>query len=82
MGIPGYAGNIPYLDLTSGGIRKEPLDAELAKTFIGGHGINNRLAYDLIPPDVQKARKAIACAGCPLADKELVKVAVGDLHEA
>lgn len=55
MGIPGYAGNIPYLDLTSGGIRKEPLDAELAKTFIGGHGINDRLAYDLIPPDVKKA---------------------------
>jgi|GEM_PF-5880745 len=25
MGMPGYAGNILYLDLTSGGIGKEPL---------------------------------------------------------
>ena len=36
MGMPGYAGNILYLDLTSGGMRKEPIDAELAKTFVGG----------------------------------------------
>ena len=53
MGIPGYAGNILYINLTSGSIRKEPLDAEMAKTYIGGAGINNKLAYDLIPPDVE-----------------------------
>lgn len=52
MGIPGYAGNILYVNLTSGSIRSEPLDAEMARTYIGGAGINNKLAYDLIPPDV------------------------------
>lgn len=51
MGLPGYAGNILYVDLTSGSIRKEPLDAEMARAYIGGAGINNRLAYDLIHPD-------------------------------
>jgi aldehyde:ferredoxin oxidoreductase len=50
MEIPGYAGNILYVDLTSGQIRKEPLDPELVRAFIGGAGINQRLAYDLIPP--------------------------------
>ncbi len=53
MGLPGYAGNILYVNLTSGSIRKEPLDAEMAKTYIGGAGINNKLAYDLIPPDAE-----------------------------
>ena len=49
MGIPGYAGSILYVDLTSQSTRKEPLDTELVKTLIGGYGINNKLAYDLIP---------------------------------
>jgi len=53
MGLPGYAGNILYINLTSGSIRKEPLDAEMVRTYIGGAGINNKLAYDLIPPDVE-----------------------------
>lgn len=51
MGLHGYAGNILYVDLTSGRVRKEPLDAEMVRNYIGGAGINNRLAYDLIPPD-------------------------------
>lgn len=53
MGLPGYAGSILYVDLTSGRVRKEPLDAEMVRTYIGGAGINNRLAYDLIPPDAE-----------------------------
>jgi len=53
MGIPGYAGSILYVDLTSGDIKKEPLDAEMVKTYIGGAGINNKLAYNLIPPDIE-----------------------------
>jgi len=51
MNIPGYAGQILYVDLSHGEIRKEALDPDLATDFIGGWGINNRLAYDLIPPD-------------------------------
>lgn len=46
----GYAGNILYVDLTTGEIRKEPLDLELAKRFVGGWGINFKLAYDLMKP--------------------------------
>ncbi len=52
MGLPGYAGNILYIDLTSGRIRKEPLDSSLAKAYIGGAGINNKLAHDIIPYNV------------------------------
>ena len=52
MEIPGFAGSILYVDLTSDRIRKEPLDPELAMAFLGGHGINCKLAYDLVPPDV------------------------------
>jgi len=52
MDIPGYAGSILYVDLTSGKSKKEPLELESVKALIGGWGINNKLAYDLIPPRV------------------------------
>jgi aldehyde:ferredoxin oxidoreductase len=52
MDVPGYAGHILHVDLTRGSIRKEKLDPELVTQFIGGWGINSRLAYDCIPPDV------------------------------
>ena len=48
----GYAGSILHVDLTRGEIKSEPLDMELAKVFIGGVGLNNRLAYDVIQPGV------------------------------
>lgn len=51
MGLGGYAGRVLYIDLTSGTVAREPLDPELARTFIGGWGITNKLACDLIPPD-------------------------------
>jgi len=53
MQLGGYAGSILHVDLTSGTAVKEPLDPEMAKTFIGGWGITNKLAYDLIPPDAE-----------------------------
>lgn len=52
MGIGGYAGNILFVDLTSGETRKEPLDPQLVKGFIGGYGINSKLALDLLSPDI------------------------------
>jgi aldehyde:ferredoxin oxidoreductase len=48
IGITGYAGSILYVDLTSGRAREEPVDAELVRSLIGGYGINNKLAYDLM----------------------------------
>ena len=47
----GYAGNILYVDLTSGKIRKEPLDINVARKFLGGAGVNYKLAYELIKPE-------------------------------
>ncbi|MDP2647498.1 MAG: aldehyde ferredoxin oxidoreductase N-terminal domain-containing protein [Desulfobacterales bacterium] len=52
MTANGYAGWILHVDLTTGEIAKVPLDMELAKAFIGGVGLNNRLAYDIIKPGV------------------------------
>ncbi len=51
MDYYGYAGSLLYVNLTSGRIRKEPLDINLARKFIGGAGLNYKLAYDLIKPD-------------------------------
>ncbi|MBI2955284.1 MAG: hypothetical protein HYY30_13295 [Chloroflexi bacterium] len=48
----GFAGRILYVDLTTGQIRKEPLDVRTASQVIGGWGMNALLAYDLIKPGV------------------------------
>lgn len=50
MGYYGYAGKILYIDLSSGEIRHEPLDMDMAKKFGGGAGVNYRLAWELIKP--------------------------------
>lgn len=51
MDVPGYAGRILHVDLTEGRVTKESLDLEVVTRFIGGSGINSKLAFDLIPPD-------------------------------
>ena len=66
MDICGYAGNILYIDLTNEKTRTEELDPELIKSFIGGYGISNKLAYDLIPPDVD-----------PLSPENLIIIGTG-----
>src|SRR3972149_3099260 len=45
-----YAGYILRVDLSRGKITQKPLDGNIARDFIGGFGINNKLAYDLIRP--------------------------------
>lgn len=52
MSLPGYAGTILYVDLTSSTFTVKPLEPELVRNFVGGWGIMNRLAYDLIPAKV------------------------------
>ena len=66
MQIPGYAGSILRIDLTSGSVKKEPLPLELVRRFIGGFGINSKLAYDLIPADA-----------APLSSENLIIVGAG-----
>ena len=51
--MDGYMGRILYVDLTTGQIRTEALDPEIAKNFLGGWGVNARLAWDAIPPDAE-----------------------------
>jgi aldehyde:ferredoxin oxidoreductase len=48
----GYAGTVLYVDLTRNSVRKEPLELEMISNFVGGLGIDSKLAYDLIKPGV------------------------------
>ncbi|MEK7848787.1 MAG: aldehyde ferredoxin oxidoreductase N-terminal domain-containing protein, partial [Chloroflexota bacterium] len=50
MSFPGYAGRILFVDLTSGKTREEPLDDGVVERFLGGWGISNYLAHEVIPP--------------------------------
>jgi aldehyde:ferredoxin oxidoreductase len=47
-----YVGEILWVDLTSGETRKEAIPDRLLGDFLGGWGINVKLAYDLIPPRI------------------------------
>ncbi len=47
----GYMGRILYVDLTEGRSRTENLDPDMARQFLGGWGVNARLAWDVIPPE-------------------------------
>jgi aldehyde:ferredoxin oxidoreductase len=49
MDMPGYAGQILYVDLTGGAFASKPMDPETAHQFLGGWGINAVLASALIP---------------------------------
>src|SRR3989304_1367204 len=50
MASGGFAGSILYVDLTTGKTWREALARSDAEGFIGGTGINTRLAYELINP--------------------------------
>ena len=45
----GYAGKLLWVDLSSGGVRAEPLDPSLAQRFLGGRGIAAWFLWDLVP---------------------------------
>jgi aldehyde:ferredoxin oxidoreductase len=46
----GYAGRILKVDLSTGSIKTEKLDMDIAKKFLGGQGVNTRLLLDLLKP--------------------------------
>jgi aldehyde:ferredoxin oxidoreductase len=52
MKAGGYAGQILHIDLTKEAIKKEPLNLDMAQKFLGGFGLNCRLAWDLLDPAV------------------------------
>ena len=52
MAEHGYAGEILYVDLSDGKIRK--LDtADYAQKYIGGRGFATRLYWELVPPETR-----------------------------
>lgn len=48
----GYAGNILYVNLSDGTIKKLP-SADYAEKYIGGRGFAARLYWDMVPPEAK-----------------------------
>ena len=48
----GYMGKNLWVDLSSGSIRAEALDEDLARDFIGGYGVGARVLYEHLPPGI------------------------------
>jgi len=49
MALSGYGGKILLVNLTTGEIKTEPLDKEMAEKYIGGWGFCQKLMYDHMP---------------------------------
>jgi len=65
MDIPGYGGNALRVNLTTGEIKKEPLDRELAENYIAGSGMAQKLAYDFMPAGVDPWAPEAPIIICP-----------------
>jgi aldehyde:ferredoxin oxidoreductase len=50
--VGGYTGQILEIDLTDESVRKTPLDLEIAKKFIGGRGLADKLFWDRMKPGI------------------------------
>ncbi len=46
----GYQGKLLRVDLSSGRVAEEPLDAAIARQYIGGIGLGSRILFDEVPP--------------------------------
>ncbi len=64
----GWMGRTLIVDLTTEQIETAPLDAELARQFIGGRGLGTRLLWDLVGPEVD-----------PLSPENVLIIATGPL---
>lgn len=49
----GYAGKLLMVDLTGGQIRKEPLNKDITRKYVGGVGLGAKLLYDKVVPGVE-----------------------------
>ena len=47
-----FTGNSLWIDLSKSESKRESLDTSIAQKYIGGWGMNARLAYDLIKPEM------------------------------
>lgn len=66
--VPGYAGRILRVDLTTGRIEKEDLDEGFAKRFLGGKGFGTKILYDEFSPqsDAFSSENLIVISNGPL----------------
>lgn len=48
----GYMGKVLRVDLTSGAVREEPLEPEVAEQYFGGSGFGVEYLYREVPPGV------------------------------
>src|SRR5271157_221754 len=48
----GWAGKVLDIDLSNRKVSVYPLDRDLTKSFIGGRGVNGRMLFDLVGPNV------------------------------
>jgi aldehyde:ferredoxin oxidoreductase len=64
----GYHGRLLWVDLSSGQVRDEELNADYADRFVGGSGLGTRLLYDLVWADTD-----------PLGPDNVVLVMAGPL---
>ena len=48
--MDGYAGKILRVNLTTRKSTEEPLNPKLARDYIGGTGLGDRIIYDEVPP--------------------------------
>lgn len=65
MDLGGYAGNSLNINLTTGEIKKGPTDTNLARDYIGGFGMCQRLAYEYLPAGVDPWAPEAPIIICP-----------------
>jgi len=64
--IKGFAGAIARVNLSTGEIKKEKINEEWARLFIGGRGYGSKIIYDEVDPKID-----------PLAPENKVVIATG-----
>ncbi|MDO8672079.1 MAG: aldehyde ferredoxin oxidoreductase N-terminal domain-containing protein, partial [Dehalococcoidia bacterium] len=52
-GETGYEGRVLRVDLSTGNITTETIDAATMRMFIGGTGLGAKILYDEVPPGVE-----------------------------
>jgi aldehyde:ferredoxin oxidoreductase len=48
--VNGYGGSVLRVDLTDGTVRRHPTEVHLARSFLGGRGLNVKRLWDEVPP--------------------------------
>lgn len=50
MSKHGFGGKVAFVDLTNQRVTEEPIQESMVELFLGGYGINHKLAYDAMIP--------------------------------